>query len=42
MHNTDFNNRNKFLTAKLLFKSKAIDIINSANHFPNFIVGTLN
>ena len=37
---TDFNKRNKFLTAKLL--SKAIGIINSAKHFPNFIVGTLN
>ena len=34
-HVTDFNNRNKFL-------SKAIGIINSAKHFPNFIVGTLN
>ena len=39
-HVTDFNNRNKFLTAKLL--GKAIGIINSAKHFPNFIVGTLN
>ena len=35
-HCTGFNNRNKFLTAK------AIGIINSAKHFPNFIVGTLN
>ena len=35
-HVTDFNNRNKFLTAKLL------NIINSAKHFPNFMVGTLN
>ena len=34
-HVTDFKNRNKFL-------SKAICIINSAKHFPNFIVGTLN
>ena len=40
-HVTDFNNRNKFLTAKLL-PSKVIDIINSAKHFPNFILGTLN
>ena len=39
-HVTDFNNRNKFLTAKLL--SKAIGIINTAKHFRNFIVGTLN
>ena len=39
-HSNDFNNRNKFLTAKLL--SKAIGIINIAKHFPNFIVGTLN
>ena len=30
----------KFLTVK--FFSKAISIINSAKHFPNFIVGTLN
>ena len=36
-HVNDFNNRNKFLTAKLL---KQIGIINSAKHFPNFIVGT--
>ena len=35
-HVTDFNNRNNFLTAKLL------NIINSAKHFPNFMVGTLN
>ena len=39
-HVTDFNNRNKFLTAKFL--GKAICIINSAKHFPNFIVCTLN
>ena len=39
-HVTDFNNRSKFLTAKLL--SKAIGIINSAKPFPNFIVDTLN
>ena len=32
-HVTYFNNRNKFLTAKLL--SKAIGIINSAKNFPN-------
>ena len=32
-HVNDINNRNKFLTAKLL--SKAIGIINSAKHFPN-------
>ena len=36
----DFNNRNKVLTAKLL--KKTIGIINSAKHFPKFIVGTLN
>ena len=35
-HVTDFNNRNKFLTAK------AIGIINYAKHFPNFVVATLN
>ena len=40
LHVTDFNNSNKFLTAKLL--SKAIGIINSTKHFPNFTVGTLN
>ena len=40
LHLTDFNYRNKFLTAKFL--GKAIGIINSAKHFPNFIVGTLN
>ena len=38
-HVTDFNNRNKFLTARLL---KLSGIIKSAKHFPNFIVGTLN
>ena len=38
-HVTDFNNRNKFVPN---FLSKAIGIINSAKHFPNFIVGTLN
>ena len=37
---TDFNNRNKFLTAKLL--KQAIGIINSAKHFPNLIASTLN
>ena len=36
-----FNNRNKFLTAKLL-KQGYIRIIKSAKHFSNFIVGTLN
>ena len=39
-HVTDFNNRYKFLTAKLL--KQAICIINFAKLFPNFIVGTLN
>ena len=39
-HITDVNNRNKFLTAKLL--KQAVGIINSAKLFPNFIVGTLN
>ena len=39
-HATNFNNRNKFLTAKLL--KRATGIIYSAKHFPNFIVGTLN
>ena len=34
------HNRNKFLTANSL--SKAIGIINSAKHFLNFIVATLN
>ena len=34
-HVNDFNNRNKFFTAKLLRHV-------SAMHFPNFIVGTLN
>ena len=39
-HVTDFNSRTKFLTANSL--SKAIGIINSAKHFPNFIEHTLN
>ena len=39
-HVTDSNNRNKFLTAKLL--KQDLSIINSAKHFPNFIVGTWN
>ena len=39
-HAIDFTNRNKFLTAKLI--SEAIGIMNSAEHFPNFIVCTLN
>ena len=34
-HATDFNNSNKFLTAKLLKQG-------SATHFPDFIVGGLN
>ena len=34
-HVTDFSDRNRFL-------SKAIGVINSTKHFPNFIVGTLN
>ena len=39
-HVTDFNNGNIFLTDN--FFSKAIGIIDSTKHFPNFIVGTLN
>ena len=39
-HVTDFNNRNKFLTAKLL--KQAYRYHNSAKHFPNFTVGTFN
>ena len=37
-HVTDFNKPNTFLTANFL--SKAIGILNSAKHFPNFIIGT--
>ena len=39
-HVTDFNNRNKFLTAKLLKQGYKYHK-NSVKHFPNFIVGTL-
>ena len=39
-HVTDFNNRKKFYLPNFL--RKAIGIRNSAKHFPNFIVGTLN
>ena len=39
-HVTDFNNRNKFYMPNFL--GKVIGIINSAKHFPNFIVDTLN
>ena len=38
-HVADFNTRNKFLTQKLL--KKAIDIINFAKPFLNFIDGTM-
>ena len=38
-HVSDFNNRNKFITAKLLKQGYRYHI-NSAKHFPNFIVGT--
>ena len=40
-HVIDFNNRNNFLSVPKSL-SKAIGIINSTKHFPNFIVGTLN
>ena len=40
---TDFNDRNRLLTTKhLIIISKAIGIIKSTKHFPNFILGTLN
>ena len=39
-HVTDFNNRNKFLTANFL--KQCYRYHNSAKYFPNFIVGTLN
>ena len=38
-HVDDFNNRNRFLTAKLL-KQGYRGIINFVKHFPNFTVGT--
>ena len=39
-HVTDFNNRNKFLTTKLLKQGYWYNKLRKA--FPNFIVGTLN
>ena len=39
-HVTEFNNRNKFLTAKLLKQGYRYHKLRK--HFPNFIVGTLN
>ena len=39
-HVTDFNNRNKFLTAKLLKQGYRYHKLRKA--FPNFIVGTLS
>ena len=42
MHVTDFNNRNKFLTAKLLKQGYRYHELCKAFFFSNFIVGTVN
>ena len=41
-HVSDFNARNKCLTAKLLQQGLLIGIINFEKHFLNFIVDTMN